>query len=157
MSTGRMVGAIAGGLVAGLGITALLMKGERDSGDPSELATLERQAGKRIGADVPDDDSVPQPREQAVIQGGHLLLSAVAGATFAAVTDEDTGIVGPGIAFGLAFYGAMHWIAGPLLGVKDPEWHAGAKTIGLHAANHLAFGLLTAAGAKLGSQTETTA
>jgi len=44
MSDGRMAGAVAGGLVAGLGITALLMVMEKRSGQPSELAELEREA-----------------------------------------------------------------------------------------------------------------
>ena len=43
----------------------------------------------------------------------------------------------------------MHWITGPLLGVKKPEWQTDAGTIGMHAANHVAFVLATAAGAKL--------
>jgi len=54
-----------------------------------------------------------------------------------------------GIGFGLAFYAAMHWLAGPLLGGKRPEWRAEAGTIAMHTANHLAFGLATAAGARL--------
>lgn len=46
----------------------------------------------------------------------------------------------------------MHWITGPLLGVKKPEWQADAGTIGMHAANHVAFGIATAAGAKLAAK-----
>ena len=48
----------------------------------------------------------------------------------------------------LAFYAVAHWVAGPLLGLKRPEWESDATTIGMHTANHLVFGLATAAGAR---------
>ncbi|WP_294331023.1 hypothetical protein, partial [uncultured Sphingomonas sp.] len=73
----RWAGAIAGGLVAGLGITALLIAGERKSGQPSELATLERAAATKIGRTPPPADQLPDTREQAVVQGAHLLLSVL--------------------------------------------------------------------------------
>ena len=149
MNARRMAGAVAGGLVAGLGITALLIAGERKSGEPSEVVTLERKTAEKLGIDTPPADSLPSAREQAVTQGGHLLLSAAAGAIYAATVDEEASVVGSGLLFGAAFYAAMHWVTGPLLGVKPPEWHADAKTIGMHSANHLAFGLVTALGAKL--------
>ncbi len=126
----RMAGAIVGGLVAGLGITAMLMAGETKTGEPSELALLERASAHRLGVDVPPDTHLPNAAEQAVIQGGHLLLSAAAGAVFA----------------------AMHWITGPLLGVKKPEWQANASTIAMYTLNHVAFGLATALGAKAASR-----
>lgn len=86
------------------------------------------------------------------MQAGHLLLSIAAGAAYAAATDEDVRVVPSGVAFGLAFYAAAHWIAGPLLGLKRPEWQSDAKTVGMHAANHIGFGLVTAAGASLASR-----
>ncbi|MBB3938134.1 hypothetical protein [Aureimonas phyllosphaerae] len=148
----RLLGAVAGGMTAGICITALLVAGERKSGRPSELADLERAAEARLGLRVRDHGALPGPGEQAVIQGGHLLLSVAAGATYAAVTDEDSGVLSSGILFGLSFYAAMHWIVGPLLGVKKPEWQADPATIGMHTANHLLFGLATAAGARLFSR-----
>lgn len=152
MSDARLFGAVAGGLIAGLGLTAMLVAGERKSGKPSELAELERAAAARLGFDIPDGTTLPDAREQAVIQGGHLLLSAAAGAVYAASTDEDADVLSSGLLFGLSFYGAMHWIAGPLLGVKKPEWQAGRETIGMHAMNHILFGLITASAAKLASR-----
>ncbi len=152
MNGKRMAGAIAGGLVAGLGITALLMAGERKSGKPSELTLLERTSAHKLGVHVPADSRLPDAAEQAVVQGGHLLLSAAAGAVFAATVDEDAAVIPSGVAFGLAFYGAMHWVAGPLLGVKKPEWQADKATLGMHTANHVAFGLATAVGARLASR-----
>jgi hypothetical protein len=152
MSGRRFAGAIAGGLVAGLGITALLMAGERKSGEPSELAKLERASAERIGVATPPAQALPSAREQALIQGGHLALSALAAALYATATDEDTAVIPSGLAFGLAFYVAAHWITGPALGVKDPEWRADPATIGMHSVNHLAFGLITAAAAKAASR-----
>ena len=130
----------------------MLMTGETKNGEPSELALLERTSAHRLGLHVPPDTRLPDVAEQAVIQGGHLLLSAAAGAVFAATVDEDAGVVRLGVAFGLAFYAAMHWITGPLLGVKKPEWQADASTIGMHTLNHAVFGLATALGAKAASR-----
>ena len=148
----RMAGAVAGGLVAGLGITALLMAGERKSGEPSEIVTLERKTAEKLGIDTPAADALPSSREQAITLGGHLLLSAAAGAVYAATVDEEASVIGSGLMFGAAFYAAMHWITGPLLGVKPPEWQADAKTIGMHSVNHAVFGLVTALGAKLATR-----
>lgn len=152
MNGTRMAGAIAGGLVAGLGITALLMSGEKKSGTVSELAKLERASARKLGVRTPSDVQLPDAAEQAVIQGGHLALSAAAAAVYVATTDDDSDVIVSGVAFGLVFYAAMHWVAGPLLGVKKPEWQADAATLGMHTLNHVAFGLATAAGAKIASR-----
>ncbi|SFN81893.1 hypothetical protein SAMN05428984_0956 [Sphingomonas sp. OK281] len=148
----RFAGAVAGALVAGIGITALLMSGERKSGTPSELADIERAGLAKLGQSAPADDAMPDPREQAVIQGGHLLLSGAAGVAYALATDEEASVVASGIGFGLAFYAAMHWVAGPLLGLKAPEWRSDKATIGTHTLLHVGFGLVTAAGAKLAAK-----
>ncbi|MGI4859303.1 MAG: hypothetical protein ACRYHA_20740 [Janthinobacterium lividum] len=91
---------------------------------------------------------MPGAGEQAVIQGGHLALSALAAAVYAASTDDDARVIPSGITFGLAFYAVAHWITGPALGVKQPEWRADQATLAMHTMNHLAFGLITAAAAK---------
>jgi len=149
MNGKRMAGAIAGALVAGLGITAMMMAGERKSGTPSELTDLERAGARRLGVHpVPPSDRLPDATEQAIVQSSHLLLSAAAGAVFAATVDEEAAVLPSGIVFGLAFYAAMHWVAGPLLGLKKPEWQSDAGTIGTHMMVHLAFGLATAVGAR---------
>jgi hypothetical protein len=144
----HLAGAVAGSLVAGLGLTVMLMAGERKSGTPSELAALERTAAQKLGVSSPSPEALPSAREQAVIQGGHLALSVLAGAGYAAVTDEKTPVLAGGIGFGLAFYAVAHWLVGPLLGLKRPEWQSGRSTIGMHALNHIGFGLVTALGAR---------
>ena len=143
----RIAGAVGGGLVAGLALSAMMMAGERRSGKPSELADLGRASARRLGREAAPADALPSGGEQALVQGGHLALSALAGAAYAAATRERAPVVASGVGFGLAFYAAAHWIAGPLLGVKQPEWRSGAGTIGMHAANHVAFGLVTAVAA----------
>lgn len=144
----RMAGAVAGALVAGVALTAMTMVQERKTRKPSELTDLERAGAAKLGAHTPAAASPPEAREQIVAQGGHLLLSALAGAAYAATTDEDADVLPSGIAFGVAFYAAAHWITGPALGLKQPEWKSDLPTIGMHAVNHILFGLATAAGAK---------
>lgn len=148
MNNGRMAGAVAGALVAGLGLTAMMMAQEKKTGNPSELTELERAVVAKLSAHAPRPAQLPDAREQAVAQGGHLLLSALAGAAYAATTDEDAAVLPSGIAFGLAFYATAHWIAGPALGLKRPEWKSDLPTIGMHTMNHVLFGVATAAAAK---------
>lgn len=152
MSGRRTAGAVAGGLVAGLAITALLVAGERKNRKPSELTNLKRADARQFGLHTPDTRVLPDAREQVIVQGAHLALSAVAGATYAAVTDENTPLLASGLGFGLAFYVAAHWVAGPLLKLKRPEWQSGGTTIASHMLNHLGFGLITAVGARLAAE-----
>lgn len=152
MNGRRVAGAVGGALVAGLALTAMTMAEERKTRKPSELTDLERAGAAKLGADTPPDLSAPDAREQAIAQGGHLLLSALAGAAYAAATDDDADVLPSGIAFGLAFYAAAHWVTGPAFGLKQPEWKSDLRTIGMHTVNHILFGLATAAGAKATSR-----
>lgn len=155
MSGKRTAGAVAGALIAGLGLTAMMMAQERKTRKASELTDLGRASAHQLGVHhVPSGKRPPGTQEQAVVQGGHLLLSALAGVAYAAATEEDADVVPSGVAFGLAFYGVAHWLTGPLLGVKQPGWRSDGKTIGMHAVNHVAFGLATAAGARLASKVD---
>jgi hypothetical protein len=154
MNGKRTAGAVAGSLVAGLGLTAMMMAQEKKTRKASELTDLARASAHQLGVHhVLTGKRPPGAQEQAVVQGGHLLLSALAGVAYAAATDDEAGVLPSGIAFGPAFYGVAHWLTGPLLGVKQPEWRSEAKTIGMHAVDHVAFGLATAAGAKLAMRT----
>ena len=153
MNGKRTAGAVAGALVAGLGLTAMMMAQEKKTRKASELTDLGRASARQLGAaHAPSGKHPPDGQEQAIVQGGHLLLSALAGIAYAAATDEDADVVPSGLAFGLAFHGVAHWLTGPLLGVKRPEWRSDAQTIGMHTVNHVAFGLATAAGAKLATR-----
>jgi len=152
MDERHMAGAVAGGVVAGLVITAILIFGERQSGRPSELAELGRVGEKKVRMETSPADALPSAREQALIQGSHLALSALAGVVYAATVDKDASVVKSGIGFGLAFYTVAHWIAGPLLGLKRPEWQSHVKIIVMHTINHVGFGLITALGARTASR-----
>lgn len=153
MNGRRTAGAVAGALIAGVGLTAMMMAQEKKTRRASELTDLGRASAHQLGVShVPSGTRPPDGQEQAIVQGGHLLLSALAGFAYAAATDEDADVVPSGLAFGLAFYGVAHWLTGPLLCLKQPEWRSDGKTIGMHAVNHIAFGLTTAAGAKLASK-----
>lgn len=151
MNGRRLAGAIGGGLFAGLALTAMTMAQEKKTGKPSELTDLERAGAAKLNAGTSPSAGPPDAREQAIAQGGHLLLSALAGAAYATTTDEDADVLRSGVAFGLAFYAASHWVTGPALGLKQPEWKSDLPTIGMHTMNHVLFGLATAFGAKLAS------
>lgn len=151
-SPGRVLGAVAGATAAGLALTALLVRGERTTGAPSELVTLQRASLSRLGQHVRPDHQMPTIAEQAAAQSGHIGLSVAAGLVYAASTNEDTPVLRGGLGFGLAFYAIAHWVVGPMLGVKQPEWRTPPGGIGLHALNHVLFGLATAAGAWLGDR-----
>ncbi len=144
MDSRYLAGAIAGSLVAGSGITAMMIAGERKSGKPSELIDLQRNSARKLRLQAPDATRLPTDTEQVVAQGGHLLLSGIAGTAYAAATSKATNPLVGGVVFGLAFYALAHWLVGPLLGVKAPEWTEDRRTIALHAANHVGFGLVTA-------------
>lgn len=148
MSKSHAAGAIAGGLIGGLAITAMLIAGERRTRAPSELIQLERASAEKLKLDTRPPGCLPSAGEQAFVQAGHLALSALAGAAYAATAEEDAPVLASGVGFGLAFYGLAHWIAGPLLGVKKPEWTSARKVIAMHTINHIGLGLLTALGAK---------
>lgn len=51
MSSKRVAGAVAGGLVAGLALSAVMLLGERASSKPSELIELERNTAAKLGVE----------------------------------------------------------------------------------------------------------
>lgn len=140
----HLAGAVAGGLAGGLALTGLLIAMERISGKPSELIGIERSAAARLGIDTLTASELPGTSEQLAAQAGHLALSALAGAAYAALADEGAGVVTSGLAFGLGFYVAAHVVTGPLLGVSPPEWRKDPRSIAMHVVNHAAFGLVIA-------------
>jgi hypothetical protein len=136
-----------------MSITAMLIAAERKSGLPSELTDLKWISALRLGLGTVPPSQLPSTGEQALIQGGPLALSALAGAAYAAGTSDTARAIPSGVAFGLLFYAAAHWIIGTALGVKQPEWRAAKESLGMHTANHILFGLITAAAAKTASRT----
>lgn len=111
----RLAGAIAGGLVAGVGISAMLMRSERRSSEPSEIANIKRAGLAKLGREVPSQEQLPDTREQVVIQGGHLLLSAAAGAAYALTTERDAALLPRALPSAWPFTGRCTGSLGPRL------------------------------------------
>ncbi len=147
---GRTSGALAASLLAGLAISGLMLFKERTSGEPSDLIRWERVGVGRLGLRA--GRGAPGAGEQAGVHAGHLALSALGGAAYAAAFDEDAPVVASGLAFGAAFYVACHWIAGPLLGLKRPEWREPPAAVAQHLVVHAVYGLLIASGARVGAR-----
>lgn len=142
-------GALVGSLVAGVAISGLMLGKERLSGEPSDLIRWERRGAGRFGL---RPNGRPGAAEQVGVHGGHLTLSALGGAAYAVAFNEDAPVVASGLAFGAAFYFACHWIAGPLLRLKPPEWRESPAAVAQHVVVHALYGVLTALGARLGSR-----
>ena len=138
------LGALAGSLLGGVAISAMMVAKESARKEPSDLIQLERALAGRLGL---QPSRPPGAAEQAIVHGGHLALSALGGAAYAAAFDEDAPVLASGLAFGAAFYVACHWIAGPLLRVKPPEWREPSATIAQPLGVHAVYGVLTALGA----------
>ena len=147
---GWISGALAGSLVAGLAISALMLAKERGSGEPSDLVVWERKGARDVGLSPRRGEA--DGLEQAVAHGGHLALSALGGAAYAAAFEEDAPVVASGLAFGSAFYVACHWVLGPLLRLKPPEWREPPEAVTQHLVVHAVFGVLIALGARIGAR-----
>ena len=80
----------------------MMIAGERKSGKPSELIDLQGASAQKLALQTPDATALPTVIKQAVAQAGHLLLSGIAGAAYAAASDEKTNPVVGGILFGLS-------------------------------------------------------
>lgn len=53
MNGKRMAGAVVGGLIAGPGLTAMLILQEQKTGKPPELTELRRASAARLGQETP--------------------------------------------------------------------------------------------------------
>ena len=144
MSGGRVAGAVAGGLIAGLALSAVMLVGERLGGKPSELIELERKTAAKLDIVTPQGDAPPTAAEQVVTHGGHLALSVLVGLAYATVVDEDRDGVPAGARFGAAFFVADYGIAGPALGVTPLLWRQPPLRAVQHPVVHLLFGMTMA-------------
>lgn len=147
---GWTTGALAGSLLAGLAISALMLAKERQSGEPSDLVVWERMGARDVG--MTPRLGAANLTEQVVAHGGHLALSALGGAAYAAAFEEDAPVMANGLAFGSAFYVACHWVLGPLLRLKPVEWREPPAAVTQHLVVHAGFGVLIALGARLGAR-----
>lgn len=144
MDGARTAGAVIGGLAAGLGLSAVMLAGERLSGKPSELIELERKTAAMLDVATRGGDAPATATEQLVTHGGHLALSALAGLAYAAAVDVEDDGVKSGAAFGLAFFITAYGITGPLLGVTPPPWREEPLRAVQHPVVHALFGITAA-------------
>ena len=151
MDRQRTAGAVLGGVAAGLGLSAVMLLGEKLSGKPSELIELERKTAAKLGIETPRGDEPATLTEQVVTHGGHLALSALAGLAYAAAVDEEDDSVTSGAVFGLAFFIAAYGITGPLIGVTPPPWREEPLRAVQHPVVHTLFGISMALAARAAS------
>ena len=141
MEAQRVGGAVAGGLLAGLALSAVMLLGEKLSGEPSELIELERATAAKLDIGTPQGDADASVSEQLVTHGGHLALSALAGLAYAASVDKDDDGPAAGAMFGAAFFVAAYGITGPALGVTPLPWRQPLVRTVQHPLVHVLFGL----------------
>ena len=144
----RVAGAVAGGLIAGIALSAIMLAGEKVTGKPSELIELERATAGKLDVTTSTGNVPATVTEQIVTHGGHLALSAAAGLAYAAVVNEDADGPAAGAAFGAGFFVAAYGIAGPALGVTPlPSRQPLVRAI-QHPIVHALFGVTMAAFAR---------
>ncbi|WP_246045322.1 catalase [Rubellimicrobium roseum] len=134
------VAGAAGGLAAGLLLSGVIAGMGAAQGRASELVTLERRTLGR--PEHPDRSG--SAREEALGHGGHLALSALAGAGYGAVHKGEGSPVAAGLAFGVGFWALAYGVVGPALGVTPRPWRDEPANLAQHALLHAVFGVATA-------------
>jgi len=134
----------AGGLAAGVMTSAIMLAMQAKEGGASELGRLERRAAGRLGLPHRDEAAPAARAEEALAHGGHLALSALAGAGYGLATRHDSASpVLAGLAFGLGFHLLAFGLVGPAMGVTPKPWRDSASNQLQHAALHALFGVVT--------------
>jgi uncharacterized membrane protein YagU involved in acid resistance len=138
------MGAIVGGVVAGLVLAVWLTVGEVVTRGPSQLTEIERQIAGWFGGKTPLTAPMITMPEEYIAIAGHLLLSAGAGAAYALVWRRDRAVIVNGLVFGAAFFIATHAIVGPLLGLTPGMWNFPPSVFATGCVINGFFGLCTA-------------
>ena len=134
----------AGGLAAGLLLSAAIAGMGAAQGKASELVALERRAARRAGRPPRRGDAPGTAGEEAISHGGHLALSALAGAGYGAASGRDASPAAAGLAFGAAFWALAYGVVGPALGVTPKPWRDSPSSLAQHGILHAVFGVATA-------------
>ncbi len=140
----RLLGAVIGGLFAGLVLSVRMLIGEVVSHQPSQLTEMEREIANRLAGPMSTPTSTITITEEYLGNLGHWLLSRFAGAAYAVFWRSDRSVVVNGMAFGAAFYGAAHAIIGPLLGLTPGMWNFPLRVFLTGCLVNGFFGLCTA-------------
>jgi hypothetical protein len=134
-----------GGLAGGLALTVVMLLAKRATGEPSDGVAMLRRGERQLGLPHRQEAARPTMREEAMAEGGHLLLSTALGGGFG-VLRRGLGLSAQpaGLVLGLGFYPLAHWLAGPLLGLMRPPWRQQPVKLAQRVALHAVFGAVTA-------------
>ena len=137
----RLLAGAAGGLAAGLVLSALMARADVKDGT-SELVKLQRRTAAKVRGGEADEQAGSGAGEALMAHGGHLALSALAGAAYGAATRNGSP-VRDGLLFGAVFWTLAYGVTGPALGVTPAPWRDTAGSLAQHGALHALFGVLT--------------
>ncbi len=144
---GRLAGAVAGAVFAGLVISVWLLIGEVGSGQPSELTRTIRIILDWFRLVPSAVGQAPGASVEYAAQVFHLLLSVAAGVAYALVWPHRGSVLQTGLLFGAGFFLFAHVVVGRLAGFMPPIWQVARQepflTIALSLSQHLSFGLCT--------------
>lgn len=140
----RITAGALGGLAAGALISAMMLGVQAATSRPSELIVLKRRAGRRPGWDGHWERTRSTLGEELLSHGGHLALSAMAGAAYGALKPRGTPPLVAGAAMGVGFHALAYGVAGPVLGVTPKLWEDEPANVAEHGFLHLLFGVTTA-------------
>jgi len=143
-SARKVASGTMGGLVAGSLLSLIFLGMEAAMDEPSDLVKLKRRAGAKAGWAEKRDRAEPDLGDQIVSHGGHLALSAAAGAAFGAAKPDSVSPVIAGAAFGAGFYAMSYGVLGPALGVTPSLSKDTTSSIVQHGLFHVLFGVTTA-------------
>ena len=140
----KLTAGMVGGLAAGALLSLVFLGQQAVAGKPSELVKLKRRAVRRAGWCDKRDGAPSGGREKVVSHGGHLALSAAAGAVYGAMKPDQAPPIPAGLALGAGLYALADGAAGPALGVTPKPWRDTPASIVQHGLLHLLFGAVTA-------------
>ena len=140
----HVVAGAAGGLAAGVLLSGAIAGMGAARGEADELAQLQRRTARRAGRPYRHEGAPPSVSEEAFAHGGHLALSAVAGAGYGLAHRGHDSPVASGLVFGLGFHALAYGVVGPALGVAPKPWRDTTASLAQHALLHAVFGVATA-------------
>ncbi len=145
-TTRGIVAGTLGGLAAGVLLTGAMVGSQAAGLDKADdMVRIGRRTGERLGIGRRRLDERPSVQEEAVVQGAHLVLSAVLGALYgAAYRRVGLSTVPSGLLLGLGFYPIAWGVAGPLLGITEKPWEAPPRYLVQRGLFHSLFGIATA-------------
>ncbi len=140
----KLTAGAIGGLAAGALVSGALLALAAANAEPDELVQLKRRSVRAAGRADRRDRAPAGVGERALAHGGHLALSAAAGAAYALAKPAKLPAPVAGAAMGAGFYALAYGVTGPALGLTPPLWRDSPASLARHGALHLVFGVVTA-------------